>query len=163
MIAGLTIEKRFQAFLVYPALLVLVPPFLEDSGALGGILSARVATKLHLGVLDPRRMRLWVIADDVLLSYVYAVPVFFLLGISADIAASVAGLKGPGIFAMIGVSMLAGALSTTCAVVIGFYGAMAAYRLGLDPDSHGIPIVTSSLDFLGAVALILAILALGLT
>ena len=52
-IAGLTIEKRFESFLVYPALLVLVPPFLEDSGALGGILSARVSTKLHLGTLVP--------------------------------------------------------------------------------------------------------------
>ena len=40
VVAGLTIEKRFESFLVYPALLVLVPPFLEDSGALGSILSA---------------------------------------------------------------------------------------------------------------------------
>ena len=39
IVAGLTIEKRFSSFLVYPALLVLVPPFLEDSGSLGGILS----------------------------------------------------------------------------------------------------------------------------
>ncbi len=38
VIAGLTIEKRFESFLVYPALLILVPPFLEDSGALGSIL-----------------------------------------------------------------------------------------------------------------------------
>jgi mgtE-like transporter len=37
------------------------------------------------------------------------------------------------------------------------------HRLGLDPDSHGIPIVTSSLDLLGALSLILAIVALGLT
>ena len=53
--------------------------------------------------------------------------------------------------------------STSDAVFVGFYGAVAAYRLGLDPDNHGIPIVTSSLDLLGAVALILVIVALGLT
>ena len=64
---------------------------------------------------------------------------------------------------MIAVAMLAGLLSTTFAVLVGFYGAVAAYRLGLDPDNHGIPIVTSSLDLLGAVALILVIVALGLT
>ena len=34
---------------------------------------------------------------------------------------------------------------------------------GLDPDNHGIPIVTSSLDLLGAVALILVIVGLGLS
>ena len=36
--------------------------------------------------------------------------------------------------------------------------AIAAYRLGLDPDNHGIPLVTSSMDLIGAVALIFAIL-----
>ena len=67
VIAGLTIEKRFESFLVYPALLVLVPPFLEDSGALGGILSARVSTKLHLGTLVPGRGSLRSVGDDFLL------------------------------------------------------------------------------------------------
>jgi len=64
---------------------------------------------------------------------------------------------------MIAVTMLAGLVATTFAVFVGYYGAVAAYRLGLDPDSHGIPIVTSSLDLFGAFSLILAIVALGLT
>jgi len=163
VIAGLTIEKRLESFLVYPALLVLVPPFLEDSGALGSILSARVSTKLHLGTLVPVRGSLRSIGEDFLLVYLYAIPVFFLLGVSADIAALVAGLKSPGSLEMIAVSMLAGVIATTFAVLVGFYGAVAAHRLGLDPDNHGIPIVTSSLDLLGAFALILVIVALGLT
>jgi mgtE-like transporter len=163
VIAGLTIEKRFAAFLLYPALLVLVPPFLEDSGALGSILAARVSTKLHLGTLEPRRWRLNAVAEDVMLIYLYAVPVFLLLGVTADIASAVVGLRSPGVFEMIGVSMLAGLVATTFSVLVGFYGAVASYRLGLDPDNYAIPIVTSSLDFLGALALILAIVALGLT
>jgi len=40
---------------------------------------------------------------------------------------------------------------------------IVTHRLGLDPDNHGIPIVTSSLDFLGAVSLILAIVILGVS
>ena len=75
-----------------------------------------------------------------------------------------ARLSGPALVALtIGVSMLAGAFATTAAVLVGYYGAVATYRLGLDPDNHGIPIVTSSLDFLGAVSLILAIVILGLS
>src|SRR5713101_5311633 len=163
IVAGLTIEKRFSSFVLYPALLVLVPPFLEDSGALGGILSARVSTKLHLGTLVPGRGSFRAVGEDVLLIYLYAVPVFVLLGVSADVAALAAGLNSPGGLEMIAVSLLAGAVTTTFAVVVGFYGAVAAYRLGLDPDNHGIPIVTSSLDFLGAVSLILAIVILGLS
>jgi mgtE-like transporter len=163
VIAGITIEKRLESFVAFPALLVLVPPFLEDSGSLGGILSARVATKLHLGTIEPSRSPLVAVGDDVLLTYLYAVPVFLFLGISSDIAALVAGLHSPGPLEMIAVSMLAGAFATTAAVLVGYYGAVATYRLGLDPDNHGIPIVTSSLDLLGAFALILAIVILGLT
>ena len=76
----------------------------------------------------------------------YAVPVFLLLGVSADIAAYAAGLHSPGSLEMIAVSMVAGLIATTFAVLVGFYGAVAAYRLGLDPDNHGIPLITSSLD-----------------
>jgi mgtE-like transporter len=163
IVAGLTIEKRFSSFLVYPALLVLVPPFLEDSGSLGAILGARVSTKLHLGILEPGRWRLRAVADDILLVFMYAVPVFLLLGVSADIASAIAGLESPGGLEMIAVSMLAGAIATTFAVLVGFYGAVASFRLGLDPDNHAIPLVTSSLDLVGAIALILAIVTLGLT
>ncbi len=163
VVAGLTIEKRFASFVTFPALLVLVPPFLEDSGALGSILSARVSTKLHLGTLLPSRYPFRSVGEDVVLIYMYAVPVFFFLAISADIASGVAGLHSPGLPSMIGVSLLAGFFATTFAVLIGYYGAVATHRLGLDPDNHGIPIVTSSLDLLGALSLILAIVALGLT
>jgi mgtE-like transporter len=40
--------------------------------------------------------------------------------------------------------------------------AVATFRLGLDPDNHGVPIVTSSLDLLGAASLILVLIALRL-
>ena len=72
------------------------------------ILSARVSTKLHLGTLVPGRGSLRSVGEDFLLVYMYAIPVFLLLGVSADIAASVVGLKSPGSLEMIAVSMLAG-------------------------------------------------------
>jgi mgtE-like transporter len=163
VVAGLTIEKRFDSFLVYPALLVLVPPFLEDSGSLGAILAARVSTKLHLGTLAPSRRPLRAIGEDVMLIYLYAVSVFLLLGVSTDIVAAVFGLASPGVLSMIAVSMLGGLMATTCAVLVGYYAAVVTYRLGMDPDSHAIPVVTSSLDLLGAMSLILAIVAIGIT
>jgi mgtE-like transporter len=163
VIAGITVQKRIDSFLLYPALLVLVPPFLEDSGALGGVLSARIATKLHLGTVDLNRSPWRAVSEDILLVFAYALPTFLLLGVSADVVAAVFDLHSPGVFQMIGVALLAGVFATTAAVVVGYYGAVATYRLGLDPDNHAIPIVTSSLDFLGAVSLILAIVILGLS
>jgi len=163
ILAGLTIDKRFDSFKTFPALLVLVPPFLEDSGSLGAILSARIASKLHLGTLGEGRGPWRAATDDVLLIYLYAVPVFVFLGLSSVIVAHVVQLHSPGAARMLGVSLLAGFVATTASVVVGFYSAVATYRLGLDPDNHGVPLVTSSLDLLGALSLILAIVILGLT
>jgi mgtE-like transporter len=162
LLAGITIEKRLSAFITFPALFVLVPAFLEDSGSLGAILAARISTKLHLGTLEPGRGAWRAAADDVMLIYVYAIPVFVFLGTSSIIVAHVANKASPGALDMLGVALLAGFMATTAAVVVGFYAAVATHRFGLDPDNHGVPMVTSSLDLLGAVSLILAIVILGL-
>jgi len=142
---------------------VLVPPFLEDSGSLGAILAARVSTRLHLGTLGEGRSPWRAASDDVLLVYLYAIPVFVFLGLSSVIGAHVVHFRSPGAARMLGVSLIAGFLATTASVIVGYYSAVLTYRNGLDPDNHGIPIVTSSLDLLGALSLILAIVLLGLT
>ena len=38
--AGTVVQHRITRFNAVPALLVLIPPFLEDAGSLGGILSS---------------------------------------------------------------------------------------------------------------------------
>jgi mgtE-like transporter len=163
LLAGITIQNRFQSLLRYPALLVMVPAFLEDSGSLGAILTARVSTKLHLGTLGERGASWRAATDDVLLVYMYAIPVFVFLGLTSTLVANVLDKASPGIVDMLGVSLIAGFFATTASVLVGFYSAVATHRFGLDPDNHGIPIVTSSLDLLGALSLILAIVLLGLT
>ena len=162
VIAGVTIQRRLETFAALPALLVLVPPFLEDSGALGGILSARLSSRLHLGTIEIANFRVRQIADEIILTFMYAVVVFTLVGVSADIVSAVFGFDGPGSLRMIGVSLFAGLLATIGAVVVAVIAAIATFRLGLDPDNHGVPLVTSSLDLLGAGSLIIAIAALGI-
>jgi mgtE-like transporter len=162
-VAGLTIEKRLESFLAFPALLVLIPPFLEDTGALGGIVASRLSSKLHLGVIEPTATPGRAARYDFTLAFIFAVPVFVLLAISADIAASVSNLASPGVVKMIEVTLLGGLVATCFAVVLAYYGSIAAYRLGLDPDNHGIPMITSSMDLIGAVSLILALVVVGVT
>ena len=55
----------------------------------------------------------------------------------------------------------AGLLAVAFVVAVAYYGTIAAFRFGLDPDTYGIPLVTSSVDFVGALVLILVIVALG--
>jgi mgtE-like transporter len=162
VVAGLTVEKRLGAFSAFPALLVIVPPFLGQSGALGGILVSRIATKLHLGLVRTDRFRLRGIGEDIALVALYALPVYLLVGLSSDLVSALSGLASPGAFDVIGIAMVAGLATFVMLVVIASAVAIAAHRLGLDPDNHGIPVVTSSLDLFGSIALILAIVSFGL-
>ncbi len=162
IVAGLIIDKRLDKFVTFPALLVLIPPFLEDVGALGGILSSRLASKLHLGALSPSRLPEPPALLDFTLIFLLAISVFTLVGVSADLVARVFGLATPGALRVVGVSLLGGFMATCAAVLLAYYSAAATYRLGLDPDNHGIPIITSSMDLIGAVSIILALLVFGL-
>jgi mgtE-like transporter len=160
-VAGITIEKRLEAFSTLPALLVLIPPFLTKTGALGGILSARLSSKLHLGLIEPTARPQRAARADVRLVAAFAIPVFTLLAVSSDLVSLLLGLESPGPLRMVGIALLGGLMATTACVAITYYGAIAAYRLGLDPDNHGIPLVTSSMDLIGALSLIFAILLVG--
>jgi mgtE-like transporter len=53
-------------------------------------------------------------------------------------------------------------LAVVFVVTVAYYGTVAAYRTGVDPDTYGIPLVSSSVDFVGAFTLIIAIALLGL-
>jgi mgtE-like transporter len=163
LVAGQTLEQRLDDLAAYPALLALVPPFLAASGAIGGILSSRLTTKLHLGMLEPETIPGRSARIDVAIAYLIGFPVFVGASMVADLAAALVDLRSPGPIDMALVAMLGGFLSVSFAVGVAYYGAVVSYRLGLDPDNVGIPLVTSALDLVGSVCFILAILAVGAT
>jgi len=156
-IAGVVLEKRFLTFGSLPALLILVPASLSGAGAVGSILSARLSTKLHLGQTRPGPLPDGVARADIRTTFGIAGPVFVLNGILALLAAEVISQEGPGALRMLAISVFGGMLATVLVVVLAYYGTVAATRLRLDPDTYGIPIVTSTIDLVGAYTLVLAI------
>lgn len=162
LVAGQTLEQRLDDLAEYPALLALVPPFLAAAGAIGGILSSRLTTKLHLGLLEPAALPGRVARHDVLFAYGLGFPVFLGASLVADVAAALIDLRSPGLLEMTVVALLGGFMATSFAVAVAYYGAVASYRAGIDPDNVGIPLVTSSLDLIGSVCFVLAVVIVGL-
>ncbi len=162
-VAGVAVERQAESFLAWPVFLVLLPPLLGMSGSLGGILAARLSTKLHLGLLDARRVRLATIIDDLALVALYAVTVFTSLGVLAQLGAQLVGFATPGLGDVVAAALISGVLVTVTLMVVGSLGAIFSYRAGLDPDNTAIPLVTAVLDVSGAIALILSLSVLGLT
>jgi mgtE-like transporter len=163
VLAGLVLQSRLDEFAAFPALLLLIPPILGNAGGLGGTLSSRLASKLHLGALTPRGLPEAVAFLDFSVILLTAVLTFPLLGLAAHALAALLGLSSPGAATMIGVTVMAGLLVTLLTAFVAYYSAAATYRVGLDPDNHGLPTITSSMDLLGVVCVVLALQAFGVT
>jgi len=161
LIAGITIEKRLDDLLEYPVLLVLLPGFLGTAGGLGGVLSSRLATKVHLGLLHPGPVPRGSAGADIAMIFGLSIPVFAITGAVAELGGVLTDQASPGLLDLVAVALVGGLLATFCVVIVAYYTTIVAVRFGLDPDTHGIPMVTSSLDFVGAFTLILAIVAVG--
>ena len=161
--AGIAIEKRLVTFAAFPSLLILVPAFISSAGALGGILSSRLSTKLHLGLVAAGRFPSRDARRDGALVLLLGVPVYAFNGAGAHFTGRLLGQASPGLDAMVAVSLLGGALAVLFVILVAYYGTIAAVGLGVDPDTYGIPLVTSSVDFVGALALIVVIVTLGIT
>lgn len=160
--AGITLEKSFTDLDAFPALLVLAPAFVSSAGALGGILSGRLSSKLLLGLVEPDSMPSRSSRADITFVFLLALPVYVFNGAGAHVVAGVLGQRSPGLGEMVLLAVLGGAVVMAFVVLIAYEGTVVAFRTGLDPDTYGIPVVSSSVDFVGALVLVLTISLLGI-
>ncbi|MGH2753613.1 MAG: magnesium transporter, partial [Actinomycetota bacterium] len=77
------------------------------------------------------------------------------------VLAEAIGAAYPGALRFIGITLVGGVMATFVAAFIGYYAATTTYRFGFDPDNHTIPLVTSGMDLLGVICLVLALVLFG--
>lgn len=161
LLAGTLVEARLEHFLAYPALLILVPIFLQNTNALSGILSARLASHLHLGLIDPRPWPQQMAWLDISINFLFAAAAFTMVGIGIDIVSAITGRASPGALMMLAVTLTAGMMATAISWAVAYATAVATFRFGLDPDNYGIPISSSVMDLAGTFCLVAVILLFG--
>ncbi len=159
LVAGVMIE-RFESRLSW-VMLVLLPGYLGTAGALGGILSNRLSTKVHLGLIERSLIPTGNARADMGFTVALAAPIFLLLALIAQGTAALADQSGPGIGLLIMVALTGGLAATLLALGVAYYGTLAVVRFGWDPDNLGIPLVTASLDVIGALTLVAAAVVWG--
>lgn len=161
LLAGTVVQARLAEFVALPILLVLIPPFVSQAGALGGILSSRLSSKLQLGLITPRGLPESPALLDGSLVMGFGVVVFTLIGVTAVAIGAVTGLAGPPAATLLGGTLLAGVVATVITIFIGYYLAIVSSRFGLDPDNQGVPIITSAMDLAGVGCVLFAMGLLG--
>jgi mgtE-like transporter len=163
LLAGVIVDVRLERFLTLPALLILVPPFLEDTNALSGILASRLGSKLHLGLIEPNVVPDRLAWADISINFLFAISVFLMVGISSNLVAVLTHRSGPGLATMVAISLLAGLMATVLSSALAYGVAVATFRFGWDPDNHSIPISSAVMDLAGTLCLVLVILLLGVS
>jgi mgtE-like transporter len=162
ILAGALLEARRFSLELVPAVLILIPPFVSQAGALGGILSSRLSSKLQLGVITPRGRPEPPALVDGAIVVGFGLLVFTAIGAIAVVLENLAGLaEGAGLVHPSGASIvagtvLAGVLVLPVILVAGYYIAVVSTRFGLDPDNQGVPIITSLMDLVGVSAILFA-------
>ena len=160
IVAGVLYTDGLESLIAAAAVLILMAPFMNGCGSIGGILTSRVATEMHMGLVDadwvPSRTVLWHFVEN----YAYAVLILPLMGAVSHFAAVAIGITTPGLVPMVLLSVAAGVLVITVMNLLGYYTAVFSYRMGFDPDNFGVPVVTSSIDLVGATALLMVMMVL---
>jgi mgtE-like transporter len=162
-LGGLVLQHQLDALAALPAILVLIPAFVSTGGALGGIFCGRVATKLHLGQIAPTSLPGRALRGDLAFLGVLTVPIFAFNGAGAALYAHIThGAAAPGYGWTTAISLIAAVATMLAVVAMSYWTTIAAWRFDVDPDSAGVPLMSSGTDFIGAVAVVAVVVAVGL-
>jgi mgtE-like transporter len=150
ILAGAVLETRGDQLTAVPVLLALIPPFVSQAGALGGIFASRTTSKLQIGVITPRGRPESPAFVDAAIVAILAVVVFAVIGVVAYLLGVATDLPNvPPFGSLLGGTMLAGLIVTPITIVASYYLAIVTFRFGLDPDNQSVPIITSVMDLTG--------------
>ncbi len=148
ILAGSILAGSYEAFSRYPWALLVFPGLLSNRGAIGGLLSGRLSTGLHLGTILPR------VKENTGDARQLFSAVITLTGLSA-----VLNTLGVGLFSVAGygvgprelyqlflVVFSTLALSIMVVTPITFLVSIQAYNRGFDPDMLVYPITSTTAD-----------------
>lgn len=154
--SGLVLATLEGQLLRYPSLLALVPVTIGTAGNLGSVLSARLSTVFHLGLLsfDVHDDHL---AGNVVATVALAVTVFPLVGAGTWALTRFVATVRLSVGTVVGVALASGAVLAVLTVVVTILATWISYRLETDPDDVVIPVVTNVCDVLGVVVLFVVV------
>src|SRR5262245_13329184 len=162
ILAGTLLRARQEQLVAVPVLLALIPPFVSQAGALGGIFASRTTSKLQIGVITARGLPEIPALVDASIVSALSIAVFAMVGVVAYALGVATDLVGmPSLGTLVGGTVLAGLIVTPITLVAGYYLAIGTFRFGLDPDDQSVPIITSVMDLAGVAVVLFVMTSLG--
>jgi mgtE-like transporter len=162
IIAGAVIGAKIESFIAVAGLLTVIPSFLEDGGAIGGVLSSRFGSLLHLGILQPKIKPPKEILKIFGIFHLMGLFIFALIALLAQGMNILMGIETIPTVKLVAVTVLAGQILLVPLNFMAYYFSIVSFRRGIDPDNVGIPLITSMMDVFGTVCFLLALILFGI-
>ncbi|WP_296860718.1 magnesium transporter [uncultured Methanobrevibacter sp.] len=161
--AGIILNSSVETLLTNPSLLTLLPLFSGLCGSLISILSARLSSSLHYGLIEPLTRPQGESIHNFLICYILALLMFPFIGFLAEDSTEILGLVGVGFVNIIAISLISGIILLTIMIFVVYFISINSYNHDLDPDNIVIPISTSLTDAISSLILIsVSLLLLGI-
>jgi len=160
-LSGSILGNSFEGLIGIAGILTMIPAFLEDGGAIGGILAAKFSSSLHIGslkysLIPPKK------AQKMFASmHIMGLIVFSLIGSFAFFISKYAGMEVLPLHKMIIISVIAGEILILVVNFIAYYSSIISFKHGIDPDNVTIPTITSLMDIMGTGCLIAVLIIFG--
>jgi len=151
--AGLVIEFEIETIITAAWVLVIIPVFLQNSGALASILSARLSSGLHSGTMPPIRIPGIRSLPHFAVTGIFASVIYPLIGILIFLTGGAFGIAMPGVLFIVAITSIAGLLLFPLLAFLSYYVSIISFRFGIDPDNVTIPVICATADFVGVLVL----------
>ena len=157
-VAGLFMGIYEEMLVALSTVLLLIPVFNAVGGNLGGILSSRLTSAYHLGMIKMGRE----LEEETKVNFgctlVLSAFLFPTLGLLSYAVSRASGMDALGFSEIMTICLVAGFFTTILAIVVTYLFTRFFVRVGFDPDNVTIPMITSVMDVLGTASLIAATL-----
>ena len=156
MLAGFVLVGMRNALEILPGLLVMIPGLLATRGNIYGVFGSRLATGLHLGIIEPRFSKNKNLFNIMLATIINSAVISIVIAFFAYIALLLFAKSVIPLWALTLISFTSGMISGIILLIIVSLFDFLGFRKGLDPDNiHG-PVATVSGDIFGILALFIS-------
>ncbi|UCD03230.1 MAG: magnesium transporter [Candidatus Aenigmatarchaeota archaeon] len=155
ILSGVFLGKNEELLRALPGILIIVPSFMSVNGNISSVVSSRLSSALHMGLVKPHFRRSKVLGQTIHSMLIVSVIAFLVLGIAAAAVNILFGAE-TGTFMIFPIITLTAGLITVLILMFGsIFTSYLVYRHGIDPDNVVVPILTTAGDFVGITMLLL--------
>lgn len=158
LLAGLILLSIKDHLEFFPALLILLPGFLELQGNIFGSLAARLSIALHLGKIKPKLNHNRIFLSNILATIFLTIIVSSILGVVAYFLTKL--IFGIDSINIIFIAILAMFLSLILELPLTILAIFWLFKKGLEPDDIMGPYVTTMADIISLITILAAIFLL---